>query len=1536
MMPGENQAKTAGVAPDGTAGTCQNCAVLNETLHEYMTSFLALKQKIIETDKILNEFKEKCDELQKTQRENTELHSHLDELLLNMAPFDSLHKDNVCMQEELQRTKGFLKRCRDGAADLRSRDPEAPTLKDRIIFQLKILQDSNLKQSTEVTLLQKENKALEGKLQKTQEKLDKLEKEANKEKMNTGVQTERKELCSTVVQTDVAERSSTAVQTNAIHKSSAVVQTDPTEESLMDLGKIRHLVAGLWHSVQPQSLSETPLLPGSLMCRSPLVPSLSRSIVPVSKERLHMSPVRPSPATLPRSSFRPPALRKESLLSADEILDLFRLLPPLLSPVHSPVDQRSGVDEDLQLSDEAEELHTFKEEDMKEAAAAMAASVLLLSNGLKGSGHVCSPESPPEVKFQQSSPTATQDQTAQDQTTDRKGEAVRLHISKNGKSKRSPAPTPATFEFPGKNEGCGEEKAAVDEVKESELERDEVMPSAEVCSDLIADMEWDPSPVDSLSCRNKNRLEGAHSEGAHSDGVVEPPTDPHHSSGLDVANGDGLSEAKVDNTEAEPSPLKNSPATLESVKDKEVVMMMCNGGLHEEQMSPLKPSLTDFDAKTLKPQVKDQIMEIGKRCTGVALRSESLNGVQNAHDQNHNDVVNMVSSGGDRMDMMRIIVTMNSGLRGRKQNPHNHIDDVVNSASRAELQNGQHQAPSDEIRNADVSKEACEGGGQKPSEDGCVDTESSEDLDYLGLQRKVRVAHSRKETQQSAGSINGSSEKEESKSKPSKDLPGSTDIKTPTPSPMAQGDVETRSDIMTEQNRSIDQSCSRIGDALTNGLNAPSALESQEDTQPEVEQQTPKLRQRMQDQSSRHMQRDNSCVPRIETPNRPVLTNGTSTLRPFADGAVHTNGFGASDPPLEEGGSYTRVKGLGESPRPVPMMSLAESLQSIRSMMGPPLPPLLLPLLGTPPKSVRLDHPSRPASGHVMARSTQDCSDHPAAMLSANTALRNGPQKISFSPATTTPSPCKGVPSPLQFGSATPKHAVPVPCRHPVSTLNPMSPAAAPAQENSMQMLDSMYPELSAQARTLNILRGNVSLARPVPEPSTPPQTAGSHMSSGFNSVATAFTKTQQTGKRAGNNVLLPKSAKKLRLGGSPVPVNTRPPSDLAMELPQGGRESKDPQTRNGLHIVKNETIVQVDNTESSKECIISQALTTIGSSCFDLLVVVKSHVSIKRISLVPILRDEEKEVVSDFCTKHKSLTEDFLSAILAQLKAERTTLGGDHLQSLCRVYTALCRQNKDRLKANTLAYSLLKEDFQDAAKLILFMVTSWPSLLSCGSGLCKAIHAVAHKRAEGEVLRCLTAYLHWDTNPPCGIPKLISSTLWTLRTRGEMQFQQHSRHGYDLCSASWEYIFTLDLLCAYQKWMWTHDNVIRKELWPIMNAWVTQSRSQKGPIQDVTVATVLKLIGRLGQQGIKEKYSTAVCKIATVINMFGRQAQSEGVPWEVQLAAAYAIYDLSPSNPKEALVALAEWRGEASEGVPPGITSCLTQISSLSRKVSP
>ncbi|KAG7462406.1 hypothetical protein MATL_G00184480 [Megalops atlanticus] len=656
----------------------------------------------------------------------------------------------------------------------------------------------------------------------------------------------------------------------------------------------------------------------------------------------------------------------------------------------------------------------------------------------------------------------------------------------------------------------------------------------------------------------------------------------------------------------------------------------------------------------------------------------------------------------------------------------------------------------------------------------------------------------------------------------------------------------------------------------------------------------------------------------------------------------------------------TNAPGLDTADTSTPIKS-PDSIRTVRVEMGPPLPPLLHPLTATPPRSDRLESriiPGKLSFPSPLNELVSPLQETPVTPLMS--PLSDGSKEKYFA----TPSPLDAkqrvFPSPLQFCARTPKHALPVPGRLPPSASGVSSSVPSTSQENSVTILDSMYPELSARARTLNILRGAVNLSRHASDSGRSVPDSDEQISR-FKAIglSTAFTKTGkatecensrfdqsventnlsrervrdaigQTGKRTGVNVLLPRSAKKPRVDrASPVLARISFPDNSEELIQPDLSEIKEDDQPNEIYGRK-----QMGSTASSSLNAISEALTKIETSCFDVLPVIHSHVNIGRVSNVAVLRDEEKEVIHEFCVVNKLLTDDLLSAIQIKMKTEKTTLSGNHMQALCRVYTGICRQRGDWERAHLFAYSILKEDFPDSAKLILFMVTTWNDILLHTSVVNRAINAVVRLRASGEVLCCLAEYLGWKTNPPCEIQKLIALTLAALKTGVQMKFMQHDRHGDDLDPAAWEYIFTLDLLCSEQGWKWTHDNVICKELWPIMNQWVLQPRSQQRPVPDVSVASVLRLIGRLGQLGIKQKSIGSVRNIAKVVNMFGRHGRAEGVPWPVQLAAVYTIYDLSPSNPKEALEALAAWRGEATQAVPPAVTSCITQIGSMCRYV--
>lgn len=105
--------------------------------------------------------------------------------------------------------------------------------------------------------------------------------------------------------------------------------------------------------------------------------------------------------------------------------------------------------------------------------------------------------------------------------------------------------------------------------------------------------------------------------------------------------------------------------------------------------------------------------------------------------------------------------------------------------------------------------------------------------------------------------------------------------------------------------------------------------------------------------------------------------------------------------------------------------------------------------------------------------------------------------------------------------------------------------------------------------------------------------------------------------------------------------------------------------------------------------------------------------------------------------------------------------------------------------------------------------------------------------------------------------------------------------------------------------------------------------------LQFFTLGLCPSQTGRLGQLGLKENQATLVQSLAKAVKQFGNHKLSNNaaMPWEVQLSVVYATHDLAPSNPKEALVALASWQKGITCPIPPAIKRCTTQIGTLCQK---
>ncbi|NWQ70720.1 ICE1 protein, partial [Neopipo cinnamomea] len=663
---------------------------------------------------------------------------------------------------------------------------------------------------------------------------------------------------------------------------------------------------------------------------------------------------------------------------------------------------------------------------------------------------------------------------------------------------------------------------------------------------------------------------------------------------------------------------------------------------------------------------------------------------------------------------------------------------------------------------------------------------------------------------------------------------------------------------------------------------------------------------------------------------------------------------------------------LANADTSVPTKCSSEMINKIRQEIGPPLPPLLLPLIASPPKTAGTVSPVMSSTGQSSLLSPLDdlisplCETPVLPLISPLTDTPTVKSALLFSP----PSPSEVAvgrricSSPLKFCTSIPKHALPVPGRFPLFAADSASPGAP--QENSVKILDTMYPELSARARTLNILKGNIQLNRCAFSDS---QSLPGPLSQigGFKAIAstsTAFVKTgsnlksdcskdedkdmrnQQLSSSSSNHlekrallqVSMPRSAKRLRLDSEPPKLE---PNDTAairntkntiseMQKVFHGESSEISDSSHSSSSEASLPVKKVIDPDCQK---VSWALKKVAESCFDLLPVIKGHVYVGNISKIPIMRNEEKEVVYEFGIKNKHLAESLLHVILNKLKGQKNATDYNFSQALCRVYAGICQQLGDLERARLFCYSLLKEVFLDSEKMIFFFTNIWPDFFVFQGAVIFFMQLVVRFFSSSETLAFFSAYLNWVfliSSSDAVI--MVSNLLLEMQSCTKVEFQLSEHYGEDLSEDAWQYIFAVDLLCSHLKWDWTHDNVISKVLWPSMDNWVKKRKGQETAqsVHDSVIALTLRLIGRLGQIGLKEGYLAEVKNISSVIGLFVQHAKEEGVPWGVQLAAIYSLCDLGSSNPEGIVEAIHAWRATVLNNIPSAVISGIAEITSL------
>eukprot|EP00058_Branchiostoma_floridae_P000406 XP_002585894.1 hypothetical protein BRAFLDRAFT_110886 [Branchiostoma floridae] len=251
-----------------------------------------------------------------------------------------------------------------------------------------------------------------------------------------------------------------------------------------------------------------------------------------------------------------------------------------------------------------------------------------------------------------------------------------------------------------------------------------------------------------------------------------------------------------------------------------------------------------------------------------------------------------------------------------------------------------------------------------------------------------------------------------------------------------------------------------------------------------------------------------------------------------------------------------------------------------------------------------------------------------------------------------------------------------------------------------------------------------------------------------------------------------------------------------------------------------------------------------------------------------------------------------------------RRNIRTEHLLATCRLYTGLCRLTGNLEPVRILVYDILREKLFSPVDRVLTIVSVWPLVLQrSGPALedgpmSHVIELVLMSRDIKEDLKsCFKSLYQWRDVKDGDVNSLAERLVELLQRKESAQLLTNTAKVKYPClnPLMYETAKALELLASHQSWHWTHDYLIQNLLLPVLQKWretksTPRPRSIKSTVPHGTVVAIMQL-----QQ--------------VVIRMLTEAEKNQNsVPWGIQIAAAFSLVQLSPSNPSHALTALQTW----------------------------